>query len=88
MLSRAVSTRDTKQDATHATPVHGVADCQAALEAPDVGKRHLLVELDGEQERDVHVDAQGGELLHCRHSLLGPRHLDHHVGPGDPPKEP
>ena len=53
----------------------------APLEAGEVGVDDLLVALDGEQQRDVDVDAAGGELLDRGDPGLGGGNLDHHVGP-------
>ena len=64
--------------------VDGLAGGRAPLEAGEVGVDHLLVARDGEQQRDVDVDAAGGELLDRGDPGLGGGHLDHHVGPGEP----
>ena len=49
----------------------------------EVGVDDLLVARDGEEQRDVDVDAARGELLDRRDAGLGGRDLDHHVGPGE-----
>ena len=50
-----------------------------AVDASKVGLRHRLVVLKGEHQRDVDVDALGGQRLNGRNALVGGRHLDHHV---------
>ena len=57
------------------------------LEAGEVGVDDLLVALDGEQQRDVDVDATGGELLDGGDAGLGGGNLDHHVGPREAPPQ-
>jgi hypothetical protein len=52
---------------------------RAPFEPPDEGFRHLLVVLDGEDHRDVDVDAAVGRLLDGRQSLLRRGDFNHHV---------
>ena len=76
-----VSTRETKNEATEAMRVDRLPARHAPLEAGEVGVDDLLVARDGEQQRDVDVDAAGGELLDRGDAGLGGGDLDHHVGP-------
>ena len=61
--SALASMRETKNEATEAIPLHRLARGDAALEPAQVGLDHLVVALDGEQQRHVDVDAAGGQLL-------------------------
>ena len=49
------------------------------LDTPKVGVRHGLVVAKGEHQRDVDVDALGGQRLNCRNALSRGRHFDHDV---------
>ena len=61
--SALASMRETKNEATEEIPCDRLAGGDAALEAAQVGLDHLLVALDGEQQRHVDVDAASGQLL-------------------------
>ena len=54
-----------------------------ALHRGDVRLHHLLVGRDGEQKRDVDVEALVERLLDRGHARVRRRDLDHHVGPVD-----
>src|SRR5207244_2917757 len=52
-----------------------------ASETSNVGLRHRLVVSKREHQRDVDVDALGGQYLNGRNALDGSRHLDHDIRP-------
>ena len=79
--------RETKNEATDAIPSHRQARVDPALEAAQIRLDDLLVALDGEQQRDVDVDAAGGQLLDRADAAAGRRHLDQHVGEIEPVPE-
>ena len=58
--SVSVSTRLTKNDATDAMPATSLAAPDPLLEPFEVGLDHLLIPLEGKDQRDVDVEA-GGE---------------------------
>ena len=68
-------------------PVDRLAGVGAALQAADVGLRDLHVALHVEQERHVHGDARGGQLLERLDALGGAGHLDEDVVLADLPVE-
>ena len=56
-----------------------LAPLGATLEPADVGLGDRLIARHGEQQRDVDVQADRGQLLERAHARVGARHLDQHV---------
>ena len=53
------------------------------FEAAQIGLDHLFIDVLGEQQRDVDVDALADQRTDRRNARLGPRHLDHQVVAAD-----
>ena len=81
LVDLAVHPRD--EERRDRVDVDRLALLQAALEAADVGLRHLRVLLDAEEQRHVDVAPLVDHLLDRRRALLGARDLDHQVGAVD-----